>query len=146
MARMVGLLLLFAFVASLVTAAAAHEGGDARRDAMLADIRAMVEGAEGDTALVVAVTDRNRMLMVASHGFADIDRRPPATPGPRFAIGSISKSFTAVALMQMADAGRFDPTAPIARYLPAFRFRSPFTPYTPASLVLPPSRPPIYHV
>src|SRR3546814_19151756 len=89
MPRMIRLLLLFAFVASLVTAAAAQESGDARRDAMLADIRAMVEGAEGDTALVVAVTDRNRMLMVASHGFADIHRRTPATPGTRFPTGPI---------------------------------------------------------
>src|SRR3546814_5327888 len=130
MPRMIRLLLLFAFVASLVTAAAAQESGDARRDAMLADIRAMVERAEGDTALVVAVTDRNRMLMVASHGFADIDRRTPATPGTRFAIGSISKSFTAVALMQMADEGSSDPAAPVARYLPDFRVRSAFAPIT----------------
>src|SRR3546814_14427420 len=75
------------------------------------------------------------MLMVASHGFADIDRRTPATPGTRFAIGSISKSFTAVALMQMADEGRFDPDAPIARYLPDFRVRSAFAPITGGALM-----------
>src|SRR3546814_7242473 len=104
--------------------------GDDQVDPRRSDILARVGWAEGDTALVVAVTDRNRMLMVASHGFADIDRRTPATPGTRFAIGSISKSFTAVALMQMADEGRFDPDAPIARYLPDFRVRSAFAPIT----------------
>src|SRR3546814_12258783 len=142
MPRMIRLLLLFAFVASLVTAAAAQESGDARRDAMLADIRAMVEGAEGDTALVVAVTDRNRMLMVASHGFADIDRRTPATPGTRLAIGSISKSFPAVALMQMADEGRFDPDAPLPRYFPDFRGPRAFAPIPGGAVLIRPPGPP----
>jgi CubicO group peptidase (beta-lactamase class C family) len=132
---MIRLLLLFAFAAGLAVTAAATESDNARRDAVLADIRAMIEGAEGDTALVVAVTDRDRLLMVASRGFADIDRRVPATPDTSFAIGSISKSFTAVALMQMADDGRFDPDAPIARYLPDFRVRSAFAPITGGALM-----------
>ncbi|WP_293643089.1 serine hydrolase domain-containing protein [Sphingopyxis sp. RIFCSPHIGHO2_12_FULL_65_19] len=132
---MIRLLLLSAFAVGFSATAAAQESDDARRDATLADIRAMVEGAEGDTALVVAVTDRDRMLMVASHGLADVDRRIPAAPDTRFAIGSISKSFTAVALMQMADDGRFDPDAPIARYLPDFRVRSDFAPITGGALM-----------
>src|SRR3546814_8527267 len=73
--------------------------------------------------------------MVASHGFSDIDRRTPATPGTLVAIGSISKAFTAVALMQMADEGRFDPDAPIARYLPDFRVRSALAPITGGALM-----------
>ena len=109
---MTRLLLFFAFAVGFAGVAAATESGNAGRDAALADIRAMVEGAEGDVALVVAITDRDRLLMTASHGYADIDRRVPAAPDTRFAIGSISKSFTAVALMQMSDEGRFDPDAP----------------------------------
>lgn len=132
---MIRLILLFALIAGLVATAAAEENDNARRDAKLTEIRAMVEEAEGDAALVVAVTDRDRLLMVASHGFADIDRRISATPDTRFAIGSISKSFTAVALMQMADEGRFDPDALIARYLPDFRVRSAFAPITGGALM-----------
>ncbi|WP_447752623.1 serine hydrolase domain-containing protein [Sphingopyxis fribergensis] len=132
---MTRLFLLFALVLGFAGAAAAAEGGDGARDAALAEIRAMVEGADGDTALVVAVTDRDRPLMIVSHGYADIDRRIPATPDTRFAIGSISKSFTAVALMQMADEGRFDPDAPIAHYLPDFRMRSAFAPITGGALL-----------
>ncbi len=127
---MIRLLILFAFAIGLAEFAMAAGEGDAKRAAVLADIRAMVEGAAGDTALVVAVTDRDRTLLVASHGFADIDRRIVATQDTRFAIGSISKSFAAVALMQMADEGRFDPEAPIARYVPEFRPRSDHAPIT----------------
>ena len=132
---MIRLLFLFALALGLAGAAVAQENDDAKRDAALADIRAMVEGAAGDTALVVAITDRDRTLLVASHGYADIDRRVPATADTRFAIGSISKSFTAVALMQMADEGRFDPDAPIARYLPDFRPHSAYAPITGHSLL-----------
>lgn len=94
--------------------------------AALADVRAMVETASGDTGLSVAVTDRERLLMVATHGYADIVRRQPVTADTRFAIGSISKSFNAIVMMQLADEGRFDPDAPIARYLPDFHPRSRF--------------------
>src|SRR3546814_15240541 len=98
-------------------------------------IRAMIEGASGDSALIVSITDRDRPILVAAHGYADIDRRIAATADTRFAIGSISKSFAAVALMQMADEGRFDPEAPIARYLPDFHVRSSYAPITGASLM-----------
>ncbi|HET6523558.1 serine hydrolase domain-containing protein [Sphingopyxis sp.] len=132
---MTRLLLLLAFLIGAIVPAAAKEGGGTDREAALADIRAMVEGASGDSALVVAITDRDRSIMVAAHGYADIDRRIAATGDTRFAIGSISKSFAAVALMQMADEGRFDPDAPIARYLPDFHVRSSYAPITGASLL-----------
>ncbi|WP_374524944.1 serine hydrolase domain-containing protein [Sphingopyxis sp.] len=132
---MTRLFLLLAFVIGAIAPAVAQEGGGADREAALADIRAMVDGASGDSALVVAITDRDRSIMVAAHGYADIDRGIAATADTRFAIGSISKSFAAVALMQMADEGRFDPDAPIARYLPDFQVRSRYAPITGASLM-----------
>jgi CubicO group peptidase (beta-lactamase class C family) len=44
----------------------------------------------------------------------------------RLAIGSISKAFTSIALLQLADEKRFDVHAPISRYLPWFHTRSKF--------------------
>lgn len=129
------LFFLLAFILTAIAPAAAREGVAADRAAALADIRAMVEGASGESAIVVAITDRDRSIMVAAHGYADIDRRIAAAADTRFAIGSISKSFAAVALMQMADEGQFDPDAPIARYLPEFHVRSSYAPITGASLM-----------
>jgi D-alanyl-D-alanine carboxypeptidase len=119
--------LLFAIAFVLAAPAVAEPAtSTASMDAALADVRTMVETAPGELGLVVAVTDRDQLRMVATHGYADIERRMPVTPETRFAIGSISKSFTAITLMQLADEGRFDPDAPISRYLPDFHPRTTF--------------------
>jgi D-alanyl-D-alanine carboxypeptidase len=113
----------------------AHASPDSRFTAALADIKGMVAAAPDEWGLSVSVTDRNDMLMVAMHGYADIERKVPVTAGTRFAIGSISKSFAAFTLMQMADEGRFDPAAPISQYLPDFHPQSGFPPITGHSLL-----------
>ncbi|MET8154812.1 serine hydrolase domain-containing protein [Sphaerisporangium sp. NPDC005289] len=51
-------------------------------------------------------------------GVADVRTGRPVTPQMRHRIGSVSKAFTSVALMQQVERGRLDLDAPIARYLP----------------------------
>jgi CubicO group peptidase (beta-lactamase class C family) len=45
----------------------------------------------------------------------------PVTPRTPFILGSLSKSFTAVAIMQLIEAGKMELDAPVQRYLPWFR-------------------------
>ncbi len=45
----------------------------------------------------------------------------PVTPQTPFILGSLSKSFTAVAIMQLIAAGKMQLDAPVQRYLPWFR-------------------------
>ena len=45
----------------------------------------------------------------------------PVTPQTPFILGSLSKSFTALAIMQLIDAGKMALDAPVQRYLPWFR-------------------------
>ncbi|MFB9248345.1 serine hydrolase domain-containing protein [Sphaerisporangium melleum] len=52
-------------------------------------------------------------------GVADVRTGRPVTPGMQHRIGSVSKAFTSVALMQQVQRGRLDLDAPIGRYLPA---------------------------
>ena len=40
--------------------------------------------------------------------------------------GSITKLFTAIAIMQLADAGKLDLDQPVTRYLPELKFKNPF--------------------
>ena len=47
-----------------------------------------------------------------------------------FEIGSIGKSFTNVALMQLRDEGRLDLHVPVSRYLPWFEVQSDYAPIT----------------
>jgi len=47
------------------------------------------------------------------------------TPQTPFIIGSLSKSFTALAVLQLVEAGQVDLDAPVTKYLPWFRTADP---------------------
>lgn len=51
-------------------------------------------------------------------GLADVDTGRKVTPDMRHRVGSISKTFTAVAVMQQVERGRIRLDAPVTRYLP----------------------------
>jgi D-alanyl-D-alanine carboxypeptidase len=114
----------FMLTSTVVAAPASLDAGLAR--AYAAIDRALATSASA--AVVVGITDRQRLRRVITHGYADLKTRTPLTANSRFALGSISKSFTAVALMQLADEGRFDAHEPITRYLPWLEVNSPFSP------------------
>ena len=80
--------------------------------------------------MVVALTDREQLLRVSTYGFADIGTRTLVTPETLFEIGSISKSFTSMLLLQLQAEGRIDVHAPVARYLPWFEVQSAYEPIT----------------
>ncbi|MEV0830514.1 serine hydrolase domain-containing protein [Nonomuraea rubra] len=51
-------------------------------------------------------------------GFADVDTRRPVRPDMVHRVGSITKTFTAVAVLQQVGRGTIELDAPVARYLP----------------------------
>ena len=57
----------------------------------------------------------------ACHGYADLASRAPVTERTVFRIGSITKTMTAVAVMQLHEEGRIDLDAPADEYLRAYR-------------------------
>ena len=85
--------------------------------------------------LVLAVTDREKSLRVVPFGYADLASGRPMQPSSMFEIGSIGKSFTNVALMQLRDEGRLNLHEPVSRYLPWFDVQSGFGPITPHHLM-----------
>jgi len=80
--------------------------------------------------LIIGISDRHSLRKVIVHGYADLKTRTPLTADSRLAIGSISKGFTSVALLQLADEQRFDVHAPITRYLPWLDIHSRFAAVT----------------
>ncbi len=86
--------------------------------------------AEQIPGLVLALTDRHGLLRVTCYGYADVKAKIPVTPETLFEIGSISKSFTAISLLQLREQGRFDPQQPLTRYLPWFSIHSQYRPIT----------------
>ena len=80
--------------------------------------------------MAVALTDREKLLRVSTCGFADVAAQAPVTPDTLFEIGSISKSFTSIALLQLWEEGRSDLHEPVTRYLPWFEVQSEYEPIT----------------
>ncbi len=68
--------------------------------------------------VAVAAIAGGRVVLSRVHGLADFEAGRGVTRRTLFAVGSISKSFTVVALGQLAEAGRLDWDAPADRYLP----------------------------
>ena len=52
------------------------------------------------------------------YGFADLELKVPATPDTVFEIGSITKQFTAAAIMLLVEQGKIDLSDPVGKYLP----------------------------
>jgi D-alanyl-D-alanine carboxypeptidase len=111
--------------ASALLAVGIAQSQPVRWESTLAAIERAVS-ASARPATVVAITDREKTLRVFAHGYGDIKARNPISADSLFAIGSISKSSTAIALMQLWEEKRFDPDVPFAKFLPWFTIKSSF--------------------
>ena len=80
--------------------------------------------------LSISLTDRRETLFAAGVGYADLAARSPVLADTTFQIGSIGKSFTALALLQLVQAGRLDLNAPISTHLPWLALPSRYGPIT----------------
>jgi CubicO group peptidase (beta-lactamase class C family) len=71
--------------------------------------------------ITVGVIAGSELVWTRSAGFADMATRRPATRGTVYRIGSITKPFTAVMLLQLAAAGTVRLSDPVERFLPEVR-------------------------
>lgn len=67
--------------------------------------------------LALGIVKGNRILYLKGYGRADPSGRP-VTPETPFGIGSIGKSITAMAVLQLVETGKIELDAPIQRYIP----------------------------
>jgi CubicO group peptidase (beta-lactamase class C family) len=67
--------------------------------------------------VAVAVVRGGHIAHLKGYGVADANGRP-VTPQTPFPIGSVTKPFTALAVVQLAEAGRIALDAPVVQYLP----------------------------
>ena len=102
-------------------------------DAALArlDLKIGQKMAAHDTpGLSLVITDRAETLAVRCYGKRDLAANADVTPDTVFEIGSVGKSFTAIALLQLQERGLVDLSAPVTDYLPWFSVRSDYQPIT----------------
>ena len=84
----------------------------------------------GAPGMTLALATRAGLLRASTYGFADRKAGAKVQPNTLFEIGSISKSFVALSLMQMREEGKFDPSQPITTYLPWLKIDSKYAPIT----------------
>ncbi|MDR3445465.1 MULTISPECIES: serine hydrolase domain-containing protein [unclassified Dyella] len=66
----------------------------------------------------IAIYRDGKPLYVHAYGLSDRERKTPATTSTYYEIGSITKQFTAAAILQLQEAGKLDINAKLATYLP----------------------------
>ncbi|MGH9941409.1 MAG: serine hydrolase [Pyrinomonadaceae bacterium] len=85
--------------------------------------------------MTLALANRDGILRAAAYGFSDLERGLNVKPEQLFHIGSISKSFTAIALLQLREEGKLDFHQPVIEYLPWLKIETRYAPITTHHLV-----------
>ena len=84
----------------------------------------------GAPGLTLALANRDGLVRVSTYGYADTKAGLRVAPETMFEIGSISKSFVSLALLQLRDEGKLDLNKPVVEYLPWLKINSKFAPVT----------------
>jgi CubicO group peptidase (beta-lactamase class C family) len=71
--------------------------------------------------LVYGIVRDGRLVVVRTMGVQDPESKRPVTPDTLFRIASMSKAFTALAILRLRDAGRLSLDAPAETYVPELR-------------------------
>lgn len=80
----------------------------------------------GVPGLSVAVVYDQEIVWSKGYGYANLEKKVPATPSTVYRIGSITKLFTSTAILQLRDAGKLQLDDPVSLYLPWFSVPNPF--------------------
>jgi CubicO group peptidase (beta-lactamase class C family)/D-alanyl-D-alanine dipeptidase len=81
---------------------------------------------KGLPALSIALMDDQAVAWAHGFGFADPGKKRAATAETVYRVGSVSKLFTDIAVMQLVERGQLDLDAPVTKYLPDFKPANPF--------------------
>jgi len=68
----------------------------------------------------VLVSDHGKVIFKKGYGMANMEWDIPNAPDTKHRLGSITKQFTAMLILQLAEAGKIDLQAPVTTYLPEY--------------------------
>ena len=86
--------------------------------------------------LAVGIVDGGTLAWTKSWGYADTDTKRPVTDETYYRIGSITKQFTGLMLVQLAERGKVRLSDPLVKYIPEFsQVKSPYPDAPPITLV-----------
>jgi len=73
--------------------------------------------------LSIGVVYDQELIWAKGYGFANLEKKIPATPTTVYRIASISKLFTSTAILQLRDAGKLQLDDPVVKHLPWFKIK-----------------------
>lgn len=76
--------------------------------------------------LALGLVVDQELIWAKGYGVSDLEAKTPVTPGTIFRVGSITKLFTATAVLHLRDAGKLRLDDPVAKHLPWFTVKSSF--------------------
>jgi CubicO group peptidase (beta-lactamase class C family) len=92
---------------------------DLRRGIEQVDALAAAEFARDNVGgIIIGVVSGKELVWTKSYGYADVGRKVPAAEDTIYRIGSITKQFTALMLLQLAEQGKVRLSDPVEKYLP----------------------------
>jgi CubicO group peptidase (beta-lactamase class C family) len=68
----------------------------------------------------VLVSKDGKTLFEKGYGYASLEHRAKVTPETKFRIGSITKQFTAAAILRLQEQGKLDVSDPLSKYIPDY--------------------------
>ncbi len=78
--------------------------------------------AQGLAGMSVAIAKNGVILYAQGYGYADLSTCQPVHPATEFQIGSVTKQFTAAAVLQLQNAGALNIDSPVTTYLGSYPF------------------------
>ncbi len=108
---------VFALFLCSARGSASVEGAERMGEEQQVDaLFAVIAGQDAPGASVL-VLRYGKTLLEKGYGYANLEHRVPNTPETKFRLGSVTKSFTALAILQLSDAGKLRLDDPIGKYL-----------------------------
>jgi len=83
----------------------------------------------------VTIVEGGQIVLSKGYGFADLKTKKPVTPETVFRAGSISKSFTGIAVMMLVEEGKLNLDAKLADLMPELKYDNPWEKTDPVRLV-----------
>jgi CubicO group peptidase (beta-lactamase class C family) len=109
---------------------AAQRAAGPRRAAPPAALAATIDATVADATrdgrtpgVSVAVARGGRIVYAKGYGLANVELKVPATTDTVYRVGSITKQFTAAAIMQLIEQGKMSLDDPIEKFLPDYPIR-----------------------
>jgi D-alanyl-D-alanine carboxypeptidase len=115
---LIGCLSAFIFLAAAVQPAAGQAGLASDLVAKIDKLAADVLTKTGVPSASIAIVKDGRIALVKAYGRARLDPQTPAKPEMRYGIGSISKQFTAAAILLLQEEGKLSLDDKVARFIP----------------------------